>query len=530
MVFLWGNSMVTRERSGALLDHFASNLSEEVDHHTVCVDFSDHSAVLSCIKFSSLKKSFFTKKRTIYDFNKINNALYKFLNESLSHFNDVNEMYLEFENVLHASLRKFSETKEIKLKNNVNIVPYLNNDIISKFKEKERIRRYIQKLKEMVQTYDRVRKINDLEDRLRVVGNDLIHLKLEARKSFISKQFNEASDSRTKWEILNGLLGRKKKKKPIEKIKSKGKIVTAANEIADEFNSHFCSIGKATAEKVNVLQDDHPNKLNTLSCCPQSFFLQPTTYHEISEKICSLKNRKAIGVDGISAFILKHCSKPIAKILAHIINKCIEFGIYPDRLKIARVIPLFKSGDPLLLSNFRPISVLSLINKIFENIIQERLLGFLNHNNFLYRFQYGFRPSSSTSYAITEIVTYLYEQINNAKIVGGIFLDIQKAFDTIDHEILLEKLSFAGIRGLPLELFKSYLSSRCQLVDLGFSKSSHSGFTIGVPQGSVLGPILYLIFINDIGKLGLSGKLRMILLILCMNVMHLNYQQRLIMI
>ena len=196
--------------------------------------------------------------------------------------------------------------------------------------------------------------------------------------------------------------------------------------------------------------------------------------------------------------LLKKIIPHILTPLRHICNTSLEQGIFPDEMKIARIIPLFKSGDKQNVSNYRPISLLPQFSKILEKIFNNRLMNFLNSNNLLYLRQYGFRKNMSTSMAIMELVENITTAMDNGKFTIGVFIDLKKAFDTVDHSILVTKLDHYGIRGVAKQWLSSYLENRKQYVCFNGTDSGFLPITCGVPQGSILGPTLFLLYVNDL--------------------------------
>ena len=283
--------------------------------------------------------------------------------------------------------------------------------------------------------------------------------------------------------------------KKISKIVLNNVDYVEDGELAEVFNEYFCNVGLNLNDEIPLTDDDPLHNMEYNNNMFMDFV--PVSNVDIISNINSLKNSKQ-GLNEISVNVIKRNSVHLSPPITDIINSCFRGGIFPKPLKIAVVLPLFKKGDKTIISNYRPISILHYLSKIFEKCIKSQLLNFIIENQIISPIQFGFQPGISTQDAIIHLTEILYSNLNNKSIVLGVFIDFAKAFDTINREILLRKLEFYGIRGPALELVRSYLTLRQQTVRVGNSYADYRYINIGVPQGSVLGPLLFILYINNL--------------------------------
>ena len=324
----------------------------------------------------------------------------------------------------------------------------------------------------------------------------------KSKASYFDDQLNAAKcDMKKTWSILRTAMNKGNSHMPIPSyFNIHGTKIVDKTKIVNSFNTYFANIGTTThlaVPETDILPENYmgPNH-------EHSMFLDPVTPFDIINITNKLKNKTSQGHDNISCKILKTSIHYILIPLTHIINKSLATGIVPNNMKVARVIPLFKSGDQHIFNNYRPISILPAFSKILEKVVSIKLMKFMESQNLLFQHQYGFRPRHSTIHPIIHLLNKI--AIANDKpskdLTLSVFIDLSKAFDTISHNILLKKMENLGIRGVARTWFENYLSNRHQYMELYGKKSNRKVVTCGVPQGSILGPILFLMYVNDIHK------------------------------
>ncbi len=482
--------------SSTLIDNIFSNCLPDVHRCAgiLCTDISDHLPIFSFISTENENCSSGVKKELVYrvvndrNISAFSRKLHAMNWDAIFHESDANSAYNYFINTFQ---RIYDECFPLVSRHPSKYMDkrnaWLTTALLVSIKRKDKLyKKYL------------TTKTDHHKNKYCKYRNVLNKLLRYAKKSYYTELINHSkSDPKKTWNIINGLINKKNKggSPPSQIYTTANNCAKTPAHIAESFNDFFVDIGPSLASKIKPSSKSFSEYLGAMH--HESLFFTPVTHHEIEKMVKSFKLKNSSGIDHINQRVIMTVIDLISKPLAHIFNCSISTGFVPSQLKIAQVVPIHKSGPTDVISNYRPISLLPCFSKILEKIVYTRLLDFLDRHNIISPNQFGFRKNCSPELAISFILNKLIDKIEQGEYVAGIFLDLSKAFDTIDHHILIQKLHHYGIRGIVLEWFQSYLSNRKQTVKFKNVSSSFKDVKCGVPQGSILGPLLFILYVND---------------------------------
>ena len=482
--------------SATLIDNIVVSQNYGGKYHSSIIidDMSDH---LPCV---TILESFQKLKKTKINITSrdIRKSQIEKLRQSLNDYspNDkkelkVDEYFNDFHDFIQIKIDEFCpiNTREIPV-SKFRVNPWMTRGLMKS----------INKAKNLYQSTLKTNASKQDHKTYKTYRNILNIVKRRCRETYYKDKCHEYRRNMKKlWNLINEvILKHNDKSAVVESLKIGNIISYNKKEISNQFGRYFSTVGHKFATQIRASKNNSADYLKVINRNNKTLFMTPTCKEEIVKLISNLPQKKSSGHDNIDNILLKEIKHEISNILSDIFNRSIIAGEFPSRMKLAEVVPLFKSKDKQLTENYRPISLLITISKILEKIIYKRTYGFLHQTHQLYNSQYGFRTNHSCENAISELLGSILKARERGYSTACLYLDLSKAFDTLEHEMLLSKMEIYGIRGNANAWFRSYLNNRTLIAKCNQTASDQYKVEFGTPQGSCLGPLLFIIFCNDL--------------------------------
>ena len=476
----------------SLIDHIFTNTKNiEITSGSIVCDISDHFITFISPPLSKQqikKKPIVTRDMSLQKMNTFRDALRSLTWRNVTQSQNVNESYNIFWEDFKTLHDLHFPEKTVSFSRNLHkINPFMTKGLL--------ISRKTKNLLHKTAVTERSEAATSRFKQYRNIYSSLIR---QSKKLYYHSHIAKNRKNPKKiWQLLKEVSVGSKSQNKIEKITVQGKSTDNPKEMAEHFNKFFTKIGKEISDSVLPTEKLASSYITENNLTP-NFSLGSTGPTYVADFIKSFDPKKSKDLNGISMQLLKFIAIEISSPLAHIFNLSLKSGIFPDSLKLSRTVPIFKTGCPETCDNYRPISLLNCISKILEKMVATSFVNHLEINKLLYKHQYGFQKNKCTEHNLLHVTNFITKALNEGKYCIGLFLDLKKAFDVCSHEILLEKLKTFGVKNTALKWFTSYLSNRMQCVDINGNLSTPRGIDISVLQGSILGPILFLCYINDL--------------------------------